>query len=106
MIEAEGSLASYVWGFAPAPRPRAQTRAELSAFTTTDQSTALAGGVNCIGNYRPILLVEIIKTDKNKLRAWLESLDYSVIEAGMNFLALHKTDKCLAEIQIASKVTP
>src|SRR5580692_11378521 len=29
LIEAEGSLASYVWGFAPAPRPRAQTRAEL-----------------------------------------------------------------------------
>ena len=42
LIEAEGSLASYVWGFAPAPRPRAQTRAELSAFTTTDESKALA----------------------------------------------------------------
>jgi FkbM family methyltransferase len=67
---------------------------------------ALAGGVNCIGNYHPILLVEIIKTDKNKLRAWLESLDYSVIEAGMNFLALHKNDKCLPEIQIAGQVTP
>ncbi len=67
---------------------------------------ALAGGVNCIGNYHPILLVEMIKIDKNKLRAWLESLDYSVIEAGMNFLALHKTDKCLAEIQIVSPATP
>jgi hypothetical protein len=47
-----------------------------------------------------------MKTDKNKLRTWLESLDYSVIEAGMNFLALHKTDKCLAQIQIVSAATP
>lgn len=63
---------------------------------------ALAGGVNCINTYHPILLIETIKIDKNKLRAWLESLDYSVIEAGMNFLALHKSDKCLVHIQVGS----
>ena len=42
LIEAEGSLGAYVWRFAPAPRTRAQTRAQLSAFTTTDESKALA----------------------------------------------------------------
>ena len=42
LVAAEGSLATYLWGFAPPPRPRAQTRAELSAFTTTEASTALA----------------------------------------------------------------
>jgi DNA-3-methyladenine glycosylase I len=42
LVAAEGSLATYVWGFAPPPRERAWTRAELSAFTTTDESRALA----------------------------------------------------------------
>lgn len=42
LVDAEGSLASYVWRFAPAPRERAFTRAELSTFTTTDESKALA----------------------------------------------------------------
>jgi DNA-3-methyladenine glycosylase I len=42
LVGAEGSLASYVWGFAPPMRERALTRTELSAFTTTDESKALA----------------------------------------------------------------
>jgi DNA-3-methyladenine glycosylase I len=42
LVEAEGSLAGYVWGFAPAPRARALTRSELAQFTTSDESTALA----------------------------------------------------------------
>ncbi len=42
LVEAEGSLAAYVWAFAPPVRERAFTRAELSAFTTTDESKALA----------------------------------------------------------------
>ena len=42
LVADESSLAAYLWGFAPPPRPRAQTRAELSAFTTSDESQALA----------------------------------------------------------------
>ncbi len=42
LVDAEGSLAAYIWAFAPPTRGRALTRAELSAFTTTDQSKALA----------------------------------------------------------------
>ena len=67
---------------------------------------ALAGAVKCIGNHRPILLVEMVKVDKSKLRAWLESLDYSVSDFGMNFLALHKTDKCLPHFKIVNPATP
>jgi len=67
---------------------------------------ALAGGAKCVDNHHPILLVEMAKTDKNKLRAWFESRDYSVFEVGMNLLALHKTDKCLAHLQIATPATP
>ena len=51
---------------------------------------ALAGSVNCIDSYHPILLVEMAKIDKDKLRAWLENVGYSVLTSGMNFLAIHK----------------
>jgi len=61
----------------------------------------LAGGAKCVAAHRPILLVEMVKSDKDKLRAWLESADYSVIETGMNFLALHKADKCSAHVGMA-----
>jgi FkbM family methyltransferase len=61
---------------------------------------ALAGSVKCVAKYHPILFVEMVKTDKNKLRAWLEGFDYSVFETGMNFLAIHKSDPCLAHLQM------
>ncbi len=42
LIEAEGSLAHYVWGFAPPARAHALDRAGLAARATTPESTALA----------------------------------------------------------------
>jgi hypothetical protein len=62
---------------------------------------ALAGGVKCIGNLKPMLVVEMIKTDRDKLRVWLENFGYSVIPSGMNFVAIHKDDKCMADIKVA-----
>jgi len=61
---------------------------------------ALAGGVKCIGNLRPILVVEMIKTDREALRAWLENLGYMAIVSGLNFVAIHKDDKCMADIKV------
>ena len=52
--------------------------------------------------FNPMLVVEIIKTDRDQLRAWLENLGYSVIPGGMNFDAIHKDDKCMADIKVAS----
>jgi DNA-3-methyladenine glycosylase I len=42
LAEAEGSLAAYVWGFEPAPRPRPLDRAGIAQLATTPESTALA----------------------------------------------------------------
>lgn len=61
---------------------------------------ALAGSAKCIATHHPILLVETVKTDKSKLRAWLERFDYSVFDVGMNFLALHNSDKCQQHLEI------
>ena len=58
----------------------------------------LAGGAKCIGDLHPILVVEAIKTDKAKLRAWLDERGYAVLTGPMNFFAIHKDDKALAQV--------
>src|ERR1700722_19648470 len=62
---------------------------------------ALAGATKCIATHRPILLIEGIKVDGAKLRAVLESWNYSVVTSGINVLAIHKDDACLAHIDTA-----
>jgi FkbM family methyltransferase len=62
---------------------------------------ALAGATKCIATHRPILLIEAIKVDGAKLRAVLESWNYSVVTSGINVLAIHKDDACLAHIETA-----
>jgi DNA-3-methyladenine glycosylase I len=42
LVEAEGSLAAYVWRFEPAPRAGALDRAGLAARTASPEATALA----------------------------------------------------------------
>ena len=64
---------------------------------------ALKGGARCIGNHRPILLVEAIKAGEGPLRTLLEGIGYSVIRTGLNLLAIHKDDKCLAHVTVAPK---
>jgi FkbM family methyltransferase len=63
---------------------------------------ALAGAAHCIGSLRPILLIETIKSDKTAIGAWLGNLGYTVIDVGINFLAIHSADACLAHIKMAS----
>ncbi len=60
----------------------------------------LAGGAKSIAANRPIMLIEVMKSDANALRAWLENLGYIVIPSGMNVLAIHQDDKCRASIKI------
>jgi FkbM family methyltransferase len=59
----------------------------------------LAGAGNCIANGHPILLIEQAKVDRHELRAWLERFDYATFDVGMNLLALHQADKCLAHVK-------
>jgi FkbM family methyltransferase len=63
---------------------------------------ALAGAAHCIGDLHPILLIETIKSDKNAIAAWLDSLDYTVLDIGINFFAIHSADKCLPHIKMAN----
>jgi FkbM family methyltransferase len=63
---------------------------------------ALEGATRTINQSHPIMLIEKIKADAGKLRQWLGEHGYEIIEAGINLLAIHKSDKTRTEIRLQS----
>lgn len=53
---------------------------------------ALQGARESIERCRPILLIEQIKSAREDLRAWLIERGYEVIDAGINLMAVHRSD--------------
>lgn len=53
----------------------------------------LDGAEDSLREHRPILFVEALKVDPDKLRLRLQQLGYLNFAVGMNILAIHKTDK-------------
>ncbi|HKS85769.1 MAG TPA: FkbM family methyltransferase [Pseudolabrys sp.] len=66
---------------------------------------ALEGAQQVIERHRPIFLVESIKAGKERLRAFLDERGYKVVEAGINLLAIHKTDPVVNELQLPEMPT-
>jgi FkbM family methyltransferase len=60
---------------------------------------ALDGASRTINQSHPIMLIEKIKADAGKLRQWLGEHGYEIIEAGINMLAIHRSDKTLTDIR-------
>ena len=60
---------------------------------------ALEGARELIEKTHPILLIEQIKTIRERLRAWIQERGYEVIDAGINLLAVHRSDPTLKELQ-------
>ena len=61
---------------------------------------ALEGARGTIEKSRPVMLIEKIKTDATQLVKWLEDRGYKVVPVGINMLAIHTSDKTLADINI------
>jgi len=59
---------------------------------------ALTGADESIARHRPVMLIELIKTDTKALHQWLECHDYVVFKTGINFLAVHKSDRILPHL--------
>lgn len=62
---------------------------------------ALEGAAASIKKARPILIIESVKSDKAKLRSWLQNLNYQVYTMGMNYLAIHESDPSRAHVKVA-----
>ncbi|GGY07794.1 FkbM family methyltransferase [Paludibacterium paludis] len=56
------------------------------------EEQVLAGAESLLRRHRPILFVEMLKSDKEAIRARLASLGYIVFPAGINALAIHESD--------------
>jgi FkbM family methyltransferase len=59
---------------------------------------ALEGARNTVEARRPILLIEKIKADPVQLASWLRDHGYMTKDVDMNILAVHSSDKTLAEL--------
>jgi hypothetical protein len=59
---------------------------------------ALDGAAKTIERSHPTMLIEKIKSDATQLRQWLDLRGYAIIEAGINLLVIHSSDRVLAEL--------
>ena len=60
---------------------------------------ALNGAVDILTRFRPYLVIEHIKTDRQALTALLEGLGYRIWSMGMNTVALPADDPCVDRIR-------
>lgn len=65
------------------------------------EQDVLRGARATIERCKPIVLAEVVKSDKNALVAWFEQLGYEVITQGLdlNMLAIHKSDPTRQQIR-------
>jgi FkbM family methyltransferase len=64
---------------------------------------ALEGASQMLEANRPIVLVEHVKSGVERLRALLDERGYRVVDAGVNLLAIHRSDPTMMELQIPEK---
>jgi FkbM family methyltransferase len=62
---------------------------------------ALEGACETIKRHYPILVVEMIKSDRQQLRSWLESFGYLPLQDRANLVAVHHSDKSLQFLKSA-----
>jgi len=58
----------------------------------------LSGGERTLNAHKPVLLVEMIKSDPAKLQSLLTALGYQTFPLGINLLAVHASDPCLQQM--------
>ena len=58
----------------------------------------LQGAEKTISEAKPMMMIEIIKTDKAQVEAFLSSNEYQIYPMGINVLAIHKSDPSINHI--------
>jgi FkbM family methyltransferase len=58
----------------------------------------LRGGRNLLARYHPIMIIEIIKSNRPELEAFVAELGYRVFNIGINILAVHASDPTVNQI--------
>ncbi|MBC7601656.1 MAG: FkbM family methyltransferase [Ramlibacter sp.] len=64
------------------------------------EADVLRGALDLIKRTLPVMMIEVIKSDKAMLESLLVPLGYQVFHLGMNLLAIHQTDPTLKSAKI------
>ncbi len=67
---------------------------------------ALEGARQIVERSHPIVLVEAIKSDSERLQRWLIDRGYAVMVTGINLLAIHAGDETLNDVKLKWQITP
>jgi len=62
----------------------------------------LTGAANLIKSFSPIIVVEWIKSPKEKLKDILDQFNYKHSEVGVNLLAIHNSDPTLGDVKFTA----
>lgn len=62
------------------------------------EEDVLIGAQNLTTRHRPILSIEIIKSNKERIAGYLEALGYVLFPFGMNLLAVHQNDPLIGHV--------
>ena len=66
------------------------------------EEDVLEGAKDAISKFKPIMIIEIIKSNKDNLLSFLEPMGYFIYPLGINLLAIHKEDPINSSIKIDS----
>jgi len=61
---------------------------------------ALVGGEKTINEFKPILMIEKIKSDELELRNFVEKYGYKIFPLGINIIAVHQDDPVSKQITV------
>lgn len=63
----------------------------------------LTGATNVIQEHKPLMMIEIIKSDRSQIETLLMGLGYEIFSIGINILAVHNSDPSLQHIKQAEQ---
>ncbi|EIJ4040784.1 FkbM family methyltransferase [Campylobacter jejuni] len=66
------------------------------------EQEVLLGCLNHLKTFKPILQIEIIKSNSQNIINMLKNLEYEIFQSGINILAIHKTDPTINHLKINS----
>ena len=64
------------------------------------EADVIKGSLELIQRARPVMLVEVIKSDQGLLESLLKPLGYVLYHLGMNLLAIHQADPTLQSVKV------
>ncbi|MBU3558519.1 FkbM family methyltransferase [Polynucleobacter sp. Nonnen-W13] len=62
---------------------------------------ALVGGENSINEYKPMLMIEKIKSNESEISKFLKKFGYLIFPLGINLVALHQDDPLSKQIKVS-----